>query len=105
MERYARGGLDKAAIAGLVKMVTRLVRKHPMIAADLLLAGAGRAGHVGWQQIADGLKRPKKTKILHAVPLIGSAGTAEVGEVRPQEAAPDAFNCGDYGPPRPLPQD
>ncbi|PDS99902.1 hypothetical protein CO659_03985 [Rhizobium sp. S9] len=62
----------RAAIAGLARIMVRLLKKHPLVAAELFLSGAGRAGEVGWQELAGQLKRRKarRKKVLRSVPLV-----------------------------------
>jgi len=72
VERVARNGIERAAAAGVVRMISRLVKKHPLIAAELLLSGATRAGRVGWEELGkqDRKRLRYKRGRLRSVPLI-----------------------------------
>lgn len=54
--RFGASVADRAAAAAVAHIVLRLVRKHPWIAADLVIAGLGRGGTVGLREIAKDLR-------------------------------------------------
>jgi len=54
--RFGASVADRAAAAAVAHIILRLVRKHPWIAADLVIAGLGRAGKVGLREIARDLR-------------------------------------------------
>lgn len=72
VNRVARNGIERAAAAGAVRMISRLVKKHPLIAAELLLSGASRAGQVGWEELGKRERKRSRNKKgrLRSVPLI-----------------------------------
>ena len=56
-KRFGDSISDRAAAAAVAHVILRLVRTHPWLAADLLLAGLGRGGIVGLREIASHLHR------------------------------------------------
>jgi hypothetical protein len=55
-KRFGASVADRAAAAAVAHIILRLVCKHPWIAADLVIAGLGRAGKVGLREIATDLR-------------------------------------------------
>jgi hypothetical protein len=61
LERFARsrtgkGLIKQAKAAAAVKIVKKLVREHPLIAADLVVAGLSRAARVGMEEAWESVK-------------------------------------------------
>ncbi|OWW02342.1 hypothetical protein ATY81_22105 [Rhizobium sp. R72] len=76
VQRFARTGVEKAMVAGIARMVVRLVKRHPLVAAELLIAGTGHVGKIGWMELErrlDDTSNGNPKPITHSVPLITSS--------------------------------
>ena len=60
--RGKRSPFERAVIAAGLKMARRLLRKHPLIAAELLVTGLSEGGKVGVTEIRDMLRSRKLRK-------------------------------------------
>lgn len=70
-KRFGHSIADRAAAAAVAHVILRLVRKHPWVAADLLLAGLGRGGTVGLREIARHLRgKVQKRQAIGKKPLL-----------------------------------
>ncbi|SCB61141.1 hypothetical protein GA0061105_11580 [Rhizobium aethiopicum] len=72
-KRAGKGVLSQAKAAAAAKALGKLARKHPLIAAELALAGTARGIAVAAEEV--------KQRILphHDVEEIGDEGSGEIG--------------------------
>lgn len=54
--RTGRGVLDQATAAAAARLIKKLVRKHPLVAAEVAIAGVSRGTQVGLQEVWARLK-------------------------------------------------
>ncbi|MBW9054944.1 hypothetical protein [Rhizobium mesosinicum] len=72
-------------MAGLVRMMVQLIKKHPFIAAEVILAGAGRAGVVGYGELSRRFagrietSDRKTAQSVPSVPLVGYRNSSDGG--------------------------